>query len=78
MEAVLGGRVRVDTPKGSVSVSIPPGTSSGKTLRLKGKGADGNDWFVRVEIGVPKTVDEESRRLIEQFGELNPLDPESE
>ena len=78
VEAVLGGRVRVDTPKGSVSVSIPPGTSSGKTLRLKGKGADGSDWFVRIEIGVPKTVDEESRRLIEQFGELNPLDPESE
>lgn len=78
VEAVLGGRVGVDTPKGSVSVSIPPGTSSGKTLRLKGKGEDGNDWFVRIEIGVPKTVDEESRRLVERFGELNPLDPESE
>ena len=78
VEAVLGGRVRVDTPKGSVSVTIPPGTSSGKTLRLKGKGADGGDWFVRIEIGVPKTVDVESRSLIERFGELNPLDPESQ
>jgi DnaJ-class molecular chaperone len=78
VEAVLGGRVRVDTPKGSVSVTIPPGTSSGKTLRLKGKGADGSDWFVRIEIGVPKTVDVESRSLIERFGELNPLDPESQ
>jgi curved DNA-binding protein len=76
-EAVLGGRVKVRTPKGDVNVSIPPGTSSGKTLRLKGKGPDSGDWRVRIEIGVPDAIDAESRRLIERFGELNPLEPGS-
>jgi DnaJ-class molecular chaperone len=76
-EAVLGGRVKIRTPKGEVNVSIPPGTSSGKTLRLKGKGPDGGDWRVRIEIGVPGAIDAESRRLIERFGELNPLEPGS-
>ena len=75
VEALLGGRVRVATPKGAVNVTIPPGTSSGKLLRLKGKAADGGDWSVRVEIDVPKTLDEESRTLIERFGELNPMEP---
>jgi DnaJ-class molecular chaperone len=61
-----------------VNVSIPPGTSSGKTLRLKNKGHGGEDWHVRVDIVVPKTVDSESRQLIERFGDLNPIGPDSE
>jgi curved DNA-binding protein len=75
VEALLGGRVRIDTPKGAVNVAIPPGTSSGKTLRLRGKAVDGGDWSVRVEIDVPKQLDDESRELIERFGELNPMEP---
>ncbi|MEC9389572.1 MAG: DnaJ domain-containing protein [Myxococcota bacterium] len=78
MEAVLGGRVQVPTPTGSVKVSIPPGTSSGRTLRLKNKGPDGGDWHVRVEIEVPRTIDDESRRLMERFAELNPLEPDAD
>ena len=78
VEAVLGGRVRIHTPGGEVHVSIPPGTSSGKTLRLKSKGPDGGDWHVRVEIGVPSAVDAESRDLIERFGALNPIEPGSD
>jgi len=75
VEALLGGRVRVHTPKGAVNVTIPPGTSSGKTLRLRGKASDGTDWNVQVQIDVPKQIDEESRSLIERFGELNPMEP---
>ena len=74
VEAVLGGRVRVETPKGGVHVTIPPGTSSGKVLRLKGKAKGGGDWMVRIEIDVPRDLDAESRDLIERFGELNPMD----
>ena len=74
VEAVLGGRVSVQTPSGEVFVSIPPGTSSGKSLRLKGKGSGGSDWQVRVEIVVPSHLDDESRALISRFGELNPMD----
>jgi curved DNA-binding protein len=74
VEAVLGGRVGVETPKGPVNVSIPPGTSSGKVLRLKGKGEAGGDWLVRIEIAIPVGLDDESRALISRFGELNPMD----
>jgi len=73
VEAILGGRVKVQTPNGPVHVSIPPGTSSGKMLRLKGKGKADSDWYVRVEIGVPKDLDAESRALISRFAELNPM-----
>jgi curved DNA-binding protein len=76
-EAVLGGRVEVDTPGGKVRVTIPAGTSSGTRLRLKGKGTPDSlgvstDLFVSVRIVVPKDLDAESRRLIEEFARLNP------
>ena len=37
-EAVLGGKIEVPTPGGSVTVTVPKWTSTGKVLRLKGKG----------------------------------------
>lgn len=74
-EALLGGRVEVETPGGRVRVSIPPCTSSGARLRLRGKGTEGRDLYVEVRIMVPKSLDEESRRLIERFAELNPDTP---
>jgi len=74
-EAVLGGRVKVSTPGGRVQLTIPPGTSSGKILRVQGKGRDGADWHGRVEIIVPGSLDAESRALISRFAELNPMDP---
>jgi curved DNA-binding protein len=72
VEAVLGGRVAVVTPQGTVRLTLPPGTDSGTRLRLKGKGKSGGDLYVEVKIVVPKNLDEESRRLMERFGELNP------
>jgi DnaJ-class molecular chaperone len=57
-EAVLGAKVRVPTPDGPVMLTIPKGTTSGKVLRLKGRGfaaKDGKrgDQLVSVEIDVP-------------------------
>jgi DnaJ-class molecular chaperone len=57
-EAVLGARVKVPTPDGPVMLTIPMGTSSGKVLRLKGRGftaKDGKrgDQLVTVEIQLP-------------------------
>ncbi len=71
-EAILGGRIPLDTPQGRVRISIPPGTSSGTKMRLKGKGDGGVDLFVVIRIVVPSGLDEESRRLIEEFARLNP------
>src|SRR4029078_7025255 len=62
-EAVLGGRVQVPTPTGRVQLTIPKGTSSGKTFRLKGKGVRSKigsvgDQLVTVKIIVPPEIDE--------------------
>jgi DnaJ-class molecular chaperone len=74
-EAALGAKVEVPTVEGPVTVSIPPGTSSGARLRLRGRGIkrpDGSrgDQFCRVEIVTPKLKpdDAETRKLFEEIG----------
>lgn len=61
-DAVLGGRVRVETPTGAVEMNIPPMTSSGRTFRLRGKGLpkkDGHgDLLATVEIRLPADAEE--------------------
>ena len=57
-EAVLGGKVRVPTPEGAVMLTIPKGSSSGKVLRLKGRGftdkaGKRGDLLVSLEIDIP-------------------------
>jgi DnaJ-class molecular chaperone len=73
-EAALGTRVQVPTVEGPVTVTIPPGTSSGGRLRLRGRGIkkpDGarGDQICRVEIVSPKLTaeDVESRKLFEEI-----------
>lgn len=57
-DAVLGGKVPVRTPEGTVSMTIPPNSSSGKVLRLKGRGAfaDGKrgDLLAKLMIILPE------------------------
>jgi DnaJ-class molecular chaperone len=77
-EAVLGTRVEVPTLEGNqVTVKIPPGTSSGARLRLRGLGIAGGDQFIEVKVAVPAPADERSRQLIEEFSRLNPQNPRS-
>jgi DnaJ-class molecular chaperone len=71
-QAILGTVAEVATLSGKASVKIPPGTSSGVKLRLKGKGGRGaggevGDHFVTVQIDVPRAVDDEAKRLLVQF-----------
>lgn len=71
-EAVLGAKVKVPTPEGAVMLTIPKGTTSGKVLRLKGRGfaaKDGKrgDQLVSVEIDVPAD-DTELQRFAEDWG----------
>ncbi|HWE36122.1 MAG TPA: DnaJ C-terminal domain-containing protein [Isosphaeraceae bacterium] len=80
-EASLGAKVDVPTLDGLKTLTIPPGSSSGQKLRLRGQGvpASGSkpagDLLVELKVVVPKTVDEESRALIRQFADRNPMDP---
>jgi DnaJ-class molecular chaperone len=57
-EAVLGAKVRVPTPDGSVELAIPPSSSGGRVLRLKGKGirpesGPAGDLYVTLKIVLP-------------------------
>ena len=62
-EALLGASITVPTPDGEVSMKIPPGTQSGKRLRLRGKGVPDlhggarGDFYVRVLVHVPERAD---------------------
>ncbi|MGD8415883.1 MAG: DnaJ C-terminal domain-containing protein [Pseudomonadales bacterium] len=77
-EAVLGRTVKTPTLGGTVELKIPPGSSSGKRLRLKGRGLPGNppgDQYVELSITVPQHPDEATRELyeaLEQAGAYNP------
>lgn len=79
-EAVIGAKVKVPTPEGPVMVTIPKGTSSGKVLRLKGRGftaKDGKrgDQLVSIEIEIPAN-DAELQRFAEGWtGGGNPRAP---
>ncbi|WP_067973275.1 molecular chaperone DnaJ [Nocardiopsis trehalosi] len=72
-EAALGADVRVPTLNGlPVTVKIPPGTPSGRTLRVRGKGAtrrDGTtgDMLVTVEVAVPRDLNGDAREALEKF-----------
>ena len=80
-DAILGAKIDVPTLDGTKSLTIPPGSSSGLKLRLKGQGIratvgkPGGDLFVVLKIVVPKHIDADSRRLIEEFFERNPQNP---
>ena len=72
-EAVLGARVDVPTLDGAkLSVKIPPGTSSGARLRLRGKGIQGGDQYIQVKIVVPGGIDDRGRELIDEFARRYP------
>jgi len=77
-EAALGAKVNVPTLDGQTKVTIPPGSSSGQKLRLKGKGVKSHrthktgDMFLVLKVVVPKGIDKESRRLLEEFARRNP------
>jgi curved DNA-binding protein len=76
VEAVLGTTVDVPTLDGGrLSVKVPPGTSSGTRLRLRGRGISGGDQYIQTKIVVPTTKDDRSRQLLDEFARLNPQNP---
>jgi DnaJ-class molecular chaperone len=77
-EAALGVKVTVPTLDGHLTVTIPPGTSSGAKLRLKGHGieraAEKGDQYAVVKIVMPRKLDEEDKAVIEKLAEKHPID----
>jgi molecular chaperone DnaJ len=78
-EAALGATVTVPTLDGSVSLKVPAGTASGRTLRVRGRGVPGKlrsgDLLVTVEIAVPVRLTPGQRKVIESLAEEMDEDP---
>ena len=79
-EAALGTTVAVDTPAGEAKVKVPAGTSSGRRLRLRGRGLPNprgkpGDLFAETKIMVPPRPSKAERRLFEQLAAESDFDP---
>jgi curved DNA-binding protein len=79
-EAALGAEVPVTTLTGTARLKIPPGSSSGRRLRLRGQGLpspDGSagDLYAIVAIHVPKRLTKKERELFEELASVSKFDP---
>jgi molecular chaperone DnaJ len=79
-EAVSGVDLRVPTLDGAVTVRVPPGTPSGRTLRVRGKGIrrrDGGagDLLVTVEVVIPKDLTDQARTALDSYAAVAPPAP---
>jgi curved DNA-binding protein len=81
-EAALGASVEVPTLSGAKQVRVPPGSSTGRRLRLRGQGMPGSggsgDLYAVVEIHVPKKPSPEERELFERLAEVSSFNPRAE
>jgi curved DNA-binding protein len=82
-EAALGTSVAIDTPGGEAKVRVPPGTSSGRRLRLRGRGLPNprgrpGDLYAEAVIKVPARLSADERRLFEQLAAVSTFDPRSQ
>ncbi|MEV5752397.1 DnaJ C-terminal domain-containing protein [Actinoallomurus sp. NPDC052308] len=79
-EAALGTTVPVETPGGEAKVKVPPGSSCGRRLRLRGRGLPNprgtpGDLYAEVQIRVPPQPSPEERRLFEELAAKSSFDP---
>ncbi|MEO8813387.1 MAG: J domain-containing protein [Caulobacteraceae bacterium] len=79
-DAVLGGKVQAQTPEGPVTLTVPKGSNSGATLRLKGRGLAGangrrGDLMARVVVTLPDEPDQHLREFAETWRRERPYAP---
>jgi DnaJ-class molecular chaperone len=79
-DAILGGKVEAPTPEGPVTLSIPSGSNSGSTLRLKGRGMPTTsgrrgDLMARLIVTLPENPDPELKRFAEAWRAERPYTP---
>ena len=78
-EAVLGGKIEVPTIGGRVFATVPPGSNTGQTLRLKGRGiktkGSAGDQLVKLSIILPDRIDDDLKRFAETWREAHRYDP---
>jgi DnaJ-class molecular chaperone len=82
-EAIGGGKIDLPTPNGTITLTVPPGTSSGSKLRVKGQGVkhsngEVGDLFAEVMVVVPKDLSPEDREQFVEILKKYPQNPRSE
>lgn len=82
-EAALGADLKVPTLEGPVTLRVPPGTPSGRTLRVRNRGVERpgsrrGDLLVTIEIDVPQHLSPDARKALEEFAEAGPKPPRGE
>ncbi|HWK39903.1 MAG TPA: DnaJ C-terminal domain-containing protein, partial [Hyphomicrobium sp.] len=77
-EAALGASVKAPTPEGAVMLKIPPGSTKGRTMRLKGKGIPGNppgDMHAVLKIELPPADTDKAKELYKEMERELPFNP---
>jgi curved DNA-binding protein len=82
-EGALGAMVPVDTPGGPAEVRLPPGTSTGRRLRLAGRGLPNprgtpGDLYAEVKVMVPSILSRQERKLFRELAKSSTFDPRAE
>lgn len=81
-EAGLGCKIDVPTLDGTVTITVPAGTSSGQRLRIRGMGlpaASGKgDQYCEMKIVLPKNLNARGKQLLEEFAKLEPQEPRAQ
>lgn len=76
IDAILGNQIKVRTPHGEIPITIEPGTESGRTIRVTGKGVPDinygtGDLFVKIEVKIPKNISTEEKEILEGLRKSN-------
>jgi DnaJ-class molecular chaperone len=82
-EAALGAKVDVPTPQGTIALTVPPNTSSGKRLRIKGHGVrpagqSPGDLFAEIQIVLPDNLSEDDRQRLAEISNRYPQNPRAD
>jgi curved DNA-binding protein len=82
-EAAQGATVDVPTPHGTISLKVPPNTSSGKRFRIKGHGVKpvnhaAGDLFAEIEIELPENLTGDERKQLAEISNRHPQNPRRE
>ncbi|NIL98727.1 MAG: DnaJ domain-containing protein [Planctomycetales bacterium] len=82
-EATLGGKVEIPSPTGVITLTVPPGTSSGAKLRIKGHGVQpagrpAGDLLAEIQIALPQNLDAETQELVRRLDQQYTRPPRSD
>src|SRR5690606_2259132 len=82
-EAALGAKIDLPTPRGTITLTIPPNSSSGRRLRVKGFGVQpagepAGDLFAVLQVMLPPQIEEQDKEWLRQFDRRYNFQPRSD